>query len=106
MFDTHTTHGGHTHHGPRFSASDRPLPPTEARTTSRARVRIPAVIAAVVLFMALGILAPTVTLTVLLAVVASGAVLWGVLHLADRGARSWGAAERLKRLTDHADPTP
>ena len=97
MSGIHTTYGAHdarAHHGPRYSASDRPLPPLEARTPSGARTRLSVAIIAVDVLMALGILAPTPTLGMLLAVVATGAVLWGAFDLADRKARSWGDAAR------------
>jgi hypothetical protein len=87
----HSRHGAHANHGPRFSASDRPLPPRTARTTLGARTRIAAGLAVVVGLMTLGIVAPTATLGLLLAVVVTSAVIGGMFQLADRGARSWGA---------------
>ena len=88
---THSTHGTHANHGPRFSASDRPLSPRAARTTLSARTRIAAGIAVVVGLMALGFVAPTATMALLLAVVVTSAVIGAMFQLADRGARTWGA---------------
>jgi hypothetical protein len=85
-----TTHHPLPHQGPRFSASDRPLPPTEARMTSRARIQLAAAIIAVYGLAALAVVAPAATLAVLLTVAVGGAALWGVFQLADRKARSWG----------------
>jgi hypothetical protein len=94
MSAIHTTHRSHAHDGPRFSASDRPLPPQTARTTLTTRTRLAAGIAVVVGLMALGIVAPTATLALLLAALVTGAALGGMFQLADRGARSWGATSR------------
>jgi len=83
MSGIHTTHRI-AHDGPRFSASDRPLPPTEARMTSRARAQLVASITVVYGLAALAIVAPTATLALL-----TGILLWGMFHRADRSARSW-----------------
>jgi hypothetical protein len=102
MSGIHTTRGAHAHDGPRFSASDRPLPPTEARMTSRARAQLAASIIVVYGLVALAVVAPTATLTLLLAVAVIGAVIGGMFQLADRGARVWGeTVRRASRPASH-----
>ena len=100
MSGIHSTHRAPAHAGPRFSASDRPLPKTEARMTRKSRAWLWASILVVYGLAALAIVAPTATLALLLGAVVAGGVLWGMHHLADRGARSWGAG--LPRATDPA----
>ena len=90
MSATHTVHGTHANRGPRFSASDRPLPLTEARMTSRARVQLAASIIAVYGLAALAIVAPMATLALLVGAVVVVALIAGMSRLADRTAKSWG----------------
>jgi len=87
MSGIHSTHRTHAHDGPRFSASDRPLPPTRARPTLRGGARLSASILGVILLAVLALVAPAAMLLLLV----TGGVLWGVFQLADRSARSWAA---------------
>ena len=101
MLDIRTAHAGHAHHGPRFSASDRPLPPTESRTTWRAQARLWGSIVVVYALAALAIVAPTVTLALLLGAVVAGAVIWTMFRLLDRRVKALGAESS---RASHASP--
>src|SRR5690349_3818025 len=101
MSAIHATHHAHAPDGPRFSASDRPLPPTESRTTWSARAWLWGSIVVVYALAALAIVAPTMTLALLLGAAVAGAVIWIMFRLLDRRVKSLGAEPSRAR---HASP--
>jgi hypothetical protein len=110
MSATHITRSAPAYHGPRFSASDRPLPPVrgvrwrsiarwpaESRALWGARARLSAAMIALVTLVALAGLAAPWLLMLLMVVLITGAAIGGAFHLADRWLRLYPASRRQTR---------